>query len=161
MTKKNIILILLVSCFLTIMAIAIWGKEPEQSSRVPVTGMQIRDENDEVITTINESTAWKEKNITLQREKDFVSYIYYFSVEILPENATNTSLDYEISLGSDFVVLTKIETEDSTNIHYFKIEFLEQENCRISFKTNTEDTRKTEYLLFTWEGEIGGGEIEI
>ena len=161
MTKKNIILILLVSCFLTIMAIAIWGKEPEQSSRVPVTGMQIRDENDEVITTINESTAWKEKNITLQREKDFVSYIYYFSVEILPENATNTSLDYEISLGSDFVVLTKIETEDSTNIHYFKIEFLEQENCRISFKTNKEDTRKTEYLLFTWEGEIGGGEIEI
>lgn len=161
MTKKNIILILLVSCFLTIMAIAVWGKEPEQSSRVPVTGLQIRDENEEVITTINENTAWKEKMITLQREKDFESFVYYFSVEILPENATNVSLDYEVSLGEEFVTLTKIESETQTNIHYFKIEFLEQENCRISFKTNKEDTRKTDYLLFAWEGEIGGGEIEI
>lgn len=161
MTKKNIILILLVACFLTIMAVAIWGKEPEVSSRVPVSGLQIRDENDETITKINESTAWKEKIITLQREKDFSGYTYYFSVEILPENATNVSLDYEISLGSDYVTLTKIEQETQTNIHYFKIDFLEQENCRISFKTNKEDTRKTDYLLFAWEGEIGGGEIEI
>lgn len=161
MTKKNIILILLVSCFLTIMAVAIWGKEPEQSSRIPVTGLQIRDENDEVITKINDSTAWKEKIITLQREENFESLIYYFSVEVLPENATNVSLDYEISLGEDSVILTKIESETQINIHYFKIEFLKQENCRLSFKTNKEDTRKTDYLLFAWEGEIGGGQIEI
>ena len=65
MTKKNILIILLVSCFLTIMAIAVFGKKADHGDRIKVTGLQIRNDEDQEITDINDSY-WEEKLVTLE-----------------------------------------------------------------------------------------------
>lgn len=155
MTKKNILIILLVSCFLTIMAIAVFGKEADHGNRIKVTGLQIRNDEDQEITDINDSY-WEEKLVTLESSTSFTGYSYFFSVAVLPENATDLSLDYKIILGQDYATLTMLRQE--LNIYYFKIDFNSQESCKLEFTTNINE-KKTDYLYFVWKGVSNSDEI--
>lgn len=161
MTKKNTILILVIICFLTVMAISIWGKKPELSSRVPVTGMVICDNEGNEITEINENSNRKEKLVTNERSSDYTEdnpFVYEFSVKVTPDDVTDASLNYEVIKGSEIVT---VEQTTNGNIHSFKVTFSELSECNIKFSTNKTDTTQIDYLLFTWTGSEDGGNIEI
>lgn len=161
MTKKNTILILVIICFLTVMAISIWGKKPELSSRVPVTGMIIYDNEGNEITEINENSNRKEKLVTNERSSDYTEdnpFVYEFSVKVTPDDVTDASLNYEVIKGSEIVT---VEQTTNGNIHSFKVTFSELSECNIKFSTNKTDTTQIDYLLFTWTGSEDGGNIEI
>ena len=161
MTKKNTILILVIICFLTVMAISIWGKKPELSSRVPVTGMVIYDNEGNEITEINENSNRKEKLVTNERSSDYTEdnpFVYEFSVKVTPDDVTDASLNYEVIKGSEIVT---VEQTTNGNIHSFKVTFSELSECNIKFSTNKTDTTQIDYLLFIWTGSEDGGNIEI
>lgn len=161
MTKKNTILILVIICFLTVMAISIWGKKPELSSRVPVTGMVIYDNEGNEITEINENSNRKEKLVTNERSSDYTEdnpFVYEFSVKVTPDDVTDASLNYEVIKGSEIVT---VEQTTDGNIHSFKVTFSELSECNIKFSTNKTDTTQIDYLLFTWTGSEDGGNIEL
>lgn len=161
MTKKNTILILVIICFLTVMAISIWGKKPELSSRVPVTGMIICDNEGNEITEINENSNRKEKLVTNERSSDYTEdnpFVYEFSVKVTPDDVTDASLNYEVIKGSEIVT---VEQTTNGNIHSFKVTFSELSECNIKFSTNKTDTTQIDYLLFIWTGSEDGGNIEI
>lgn len=161
MTKKNTILILVIICFLTVMAISIWGKKPELSSRVPVTGMIIYDNEGNEITEINENSNRKEKLVTNERSSDYTEdnpFVYEFSVKVTPDDVTDASLNYEVIKGSEIVT---VEQTTNGNIHSFKVTFSELSECNIKFSTNKTDTTQIDYLLFIWTGSEDGGNIEI
>ena len=161
MTKKNTILILVIICFLTVMAISIWGKKPELSSRVPVTGMVIYDNEGNEITEINENSNRKEKLVTNERSSDYTEdnpFVYEFSVKVTPDDVTDASLNYEVIKGSEIVT---VEQTTNGNIHSFKVTFSELSECNIKYSTNKTDTTQIDYLLFTWTGSEDGGNIEL
>ena len=161
MTKKNTILILVIICFLTVMAISIWGKKPELSSRVPVTGMVIYDNEGNEITEINENSNRKEKLVTNERSSDYTEdnpFVYEFSVKVTPDDVTDASLNYEVIKGSEIVT---VEQTTNGNIHSFKVTFSELSECNIKFSTNKTDTTQIDYLLFIWTGSEDGGNIEL
>lgn len=161
MTKKNTILILVIICFLTVMAISIWGKKPELSSRVPVTGMVIYDNEGNEITEINENSNRKEKLVTNERSSDYTEdnpFVYEFSVKVTPDDVTDASLNYEVIKGSEIVT---VEQTTNGNIHSFKVTFSELSECNIKFSTNKTDTTQIDYLLFIWTGGEDGGNIEL
>lgn len=161
MTKKNIVLLLVIVCFLAVMCISIWGKQPEIPSRVPVSSIVILNNEGNEITDVNQNSNRKEKMVSIERSDEYTEenpFTYNFSVKVLPDNAADVSLNYEILKGEDIITITQ-ETEN--NIHYFTVTFKEQDECNIKFTTNKIDTVKTDYLLFTWTGNQDGGEIEI
>lgn len=173
MNKKNIILILLLSCFLTIMAMSVWGKKPELSNRIPVETITIYDTNSEKVTKVNES-ARQEKIINIERSSSEVTYTFY--VEITPDNATDLSLNYKVQVGGDKATLTEITYEDwltshnkvkredevsPAHIHYFSIKFIKQELVRIYFTSNSTDTIQKDYLMFVWTGSNDSEEIDL
>lgn len=161
MTKKNIILILVIVCFLTVMAISVWGKLPELSSRVPVTGLIILDSEGNEITEINENSNRKEKVVSTERSSEYTEdnpFVYEFTVKVTPDDVTDASLTYEIIKGEDVVT---VEQTTNGNIHSFKVTFKELSECNIKFSTNKTDTTQIDYLLFTWTGRESGGDIEL
>jgi len=181
MSKKNIVLILVLACFLTIMSISIWGKLPELSSRIPVTEIQINDSNNQLITDINDSSL-KEKKVTLNgndyKDQDVVDY--YFSVCVLPSNATELAVTYSILDNNyeEYVSINEIDyqswcsnqkkevpletdIQEHVNYHFYKLTFTKKNSCTIKFQTNKTDVMKTDYLKVVWNISNEGGEIEI
>lgn len=165
MTKKNIVLVLIFVIFLSVMAISIWGKDPEPPNKIEATALDFYDSTGTLINIINEESDDKEKIIS--REKTKQDYVYYFSAEISPENTTDPDLVYDIVLGE--CTLEEIIMEDSYrpvdpkakdqtpqhSTHYhFKATFKpeQQTTTKIRFLYNTKytsDTKK-EFLQFTW-----------
>ena len=161
MTKKNIVLLLVIVCFLAVMCISIWGKQPELDSRVPVTDLIICTMDGEAITDINENSGRKEKMVTTEHSTEYTEenpFTYEFLVKVMPENATDVSLEYEIFKGEEVVTVTQ-STEG--NVHHFVVTFSEQSEAIIKFTTNKKDTVKSDYILFTWTGSDSGGDVEI
>ena len=163
MNKKNVILILIIVCFLTVMLISTWGAVAEKGSRVQVKDIKICDRFDEEITTINSNTNEEKKMLTFTREDDYSEKLVYdFSVVILPENATDLSLQYEfrdVNNGSHVELVKHEINEEEKNIHRFTITFNEQEDCELWFVTNRKDGSIQDYLQFVWIGSQDGGDI--
>ncbi len=160
MTKKTVTLILLFVIFFSVIAMAVWGKVPETSSDIYVTGLVFRDSEGKEITTINESDA-KEKKVVLKRDLD-KTLDYVFQVEILPANATDLRLNYQLQYGKATIEALPYQHLDATtpapeeapkNVHTFHITFTEQDLTTISFETNLSGTRYVrDKLMFAFEG---------
>jgi hypothetical protein len=129
----------------------------DTGDNIKVTAIEIRNSDDEIIDDINDSY-WEEKKVTLEASTSFESYTYLFSVAIMPENASNLSLFYNVIVGKGYTQLTQLKQEG--NVYYFKIVFTKQDICKIEFSSNSIDsTKQTEYLYFVWEGAQNGDEI--
>lgn len=174
MTKKNIFLVLFVVIFFTIMAISVWGKNPESSGNVPATEIIFYDQLGQKITEENISQ-FKEKVVTLDKDGDNPKQIiYYFSLELLPANTTDTlvvpSLRSEAKLEEINTPINEETKEDGKEgegeekhptVYYYKITFEidQQELTTIDFAFNTTTVKKHAYLMFKWhethEDDIG------
>ena len=154
MTKKNIILILVMVCFLTIMAISIWGKNPELPTNVNVTELVIYNQENALVTEKTNNGNYK---IEIDVGDDYVAedpQTYTFTVVVLPENATSLDINYEIRT-SDFDEIASIEKlESDSNKHTFVITFTEEYferpyNINIDFTSTGSGTTRFAYLTLT------------
>ena len=154
MTKKNIILILVIVCFLTIMSMSIWGKQPEIPTSVAVTELVIYDSEDNLVTEKTKNGNYK---IDVDVGDDFNQedpQTYTFSVVVLPENATNLDISYEVRT-SNFDKIASIEKlESDSNKHTFIITFTEEYfdepyTINIDFTSNGSGTTRFAYLTLT------------
>lgn len=161
MTKKNIILLLVMICFLTVMAISIWGKDPELSSKIEVESITICDEEGDEITEVIENPNLTQKKITVEKSDEYTEenpYVCNFSVKVNPADATDLSLVYEVLKGEEIVEIVQTQEE---NIHYFAITFKAQEDCQIRFKATGSSVHKTDLIYISWIGSEDGGNIQI
>ena len=166
MTKKTVTLILLFTIFLSVIAMAVWGKVPEASTEVAVTNIVFYDEKGDEVTTLNDSDN-KEKKITIQRQEETITY--HFRVVLLPENATDLTLEYTLDTGEAEVELLVYEpqNEESTseaphNYYDYKITFQKQSVTILSFVSNFSSTRRIkDYLMFAFEGDGFSDDIII
>ena len=167
MTKKNIVLVLILSIFFTVMAISVWGKNPEPSNKIPADSMVFYDEAGQEITTINEHSMDREKIVKLNVDED-EEVTFCFSCDILPENTTDPYLSYKFVYGEgeiEELILpdsyrpvdskstgsSSVEPQHSTHYHFvitFGVD--QQTSAKLKFTYNTQSVTKNEYLLFTW-----------
>lgn len=164
MNKKNIVLILILTIFLSVMVISVLGKQPEDKNRVDATSIVFYDENGEVITNVDEDSPNKDKVITIQgNETDKDNVIYNFSVELLPVETTDDSLDYTV-LGSEALLeevypngaLSSNEDEpkkEVQRVHFYTMTFTPDQRVltSIRFKFNKGGIAKFGYLRFTFD----------
>lgn len=163
MTKKNIVLVLIFCIFFSVMAISLWGKNPEGGASIVAESLVFYDKNGAVITE-EHSEEYHEKVLHLTKDGDHPQAISYdFSVDILPENTTDKALYYTFTIGSG--TITEVIKEDSylprekeeeepkhsTHYHYHVVfEIEEQEMSKIEFTFNRLTQTKRDYLMFKW-----------
>lgn len=160
MNKKNIVLILILTMFLSVMVISIWGKVPEKSGRIDATSITFYDINGVEVTRESESMD-KEKVIEFEVEdKDRVDINYKFSLVLGPEDTTDTDVYPEIKYGEcTFVETTeKVPSKDETLVmplkHTYDISFTceEQDSAtKIEFNYNKKGVTKRAYLIFQFK----------
>lgn len=157
MTKKTVTLILIFTIFLSVIAMAVWGKVPEANTDVAVTSMVFYDEKGDIVTDINESD-YQEKKITIDGKKD-ETISYTFTVVLLPENATDLRIEYTLDSGDASIELLPYEPQDGSNeathnYYTYRITFQKQSVTVLSFVSNFSSTKWIrDYLMFTFTGE--------
>lgn len=164
MTKKNIILILVIVCFLTIMTMSIWGKQPEIPPSTPVSELVIFDNENELVTEKSNNGNYKiEVDVGDKFDKENPQ-TYVFTIAVLPEDATSLDITYEIRT-QDYENLASIEKQEADgNKHKFVITFKEDyfkkpENINIDFYSTGSGTRRYAYLTLVSTIKADGGEI--
>lgn len=163
MTKKNIILILVIVCFLTVMAISIWGKQPEVSTTVNVSELVIYNQENELVTDTTKDGKTLKIEVDVGDEYNAEApQTYTFTVAVLPENATSTDITYEIRT-SDYEKYASIEKLESTsNKHTFVVTFTEdyfdgEHNINIDFAST--GSGATRYAYLSLASTITDGDI--
>lgn len=151
MTKKNIILVLVIVCFLTIMVISIWGKQPELPQYIGVKELVVYNQNSEMVT---EKTNNGNLIIEVDVGQDYNQedpQTYTFSVAVLPEDATSLDIVYTIRTA-DYEEIATIEKLDTdSNKHTFVVTFTEKyferaQNINIDFTSTGNGTTRFAYL---------------
>ena len=151
MTKKNIILVLVIVCFLTIMVMSIWGKQPELPQYTSVKELVVYNHNNELVT---EKTNNGNYIVEVDVGQDYNAeepQTYTFSVLVLPEDATSLDIVYTVRT-SDFDEFASIEQlESNSNKHTFVITFKEKyfdgpNNINIDFSSTGSGTTRVTYL---------------
>ena len=151
MTKKNIILVLFIVSFLTIMAMSIWGKQPELPQYTAVKELVVYNHNNDLVT---EKTNNGNYIIEVDVGQDFNKenpQTYTFSIVVFPEDATSLDIVYTIRT-SDFDEFASIEKlESNSNKHTFVITFKEEyfegpKNINIDFASTGSGTTRFAYL---------------
>ena len=151
MTKKNIILLLVMVCFLTMMAMSIWGKEPELPQYVGVQELAVYNQNNDLVTEKTNNGNFK---ITVDVGQDFNQedpQTYTFSVAVLPEDASSLDIVYTVRT-TDYEEIASIEKlESDTNKHTFVVTFKEKyfdknQNINIDFTSTGSGTTRFAYL---------------
>lgn len=158
MSKKNIVLILIITAIFSVMALSLWGKESDIGNRTDASSICFRDESGNILSTKEEST----DDVTLVTmevsEDDSSDIIYTFSLEILPEQTTDNSLSYVV-LNSHAKVeeinltITDSETTEQASVnrfHTYKVTFTDTDRgiTRIRFTFNKGGNPKLAYLKF-------------
>ena len=170
MSKKNIVLVLILCIFFTVMSISLWGKNPEGGTVIQAESIIFYNNVGEVITE-EHSEELHEKVIHLTKDGDNPQDISYdFSLDINPENTTDPELTYVFGKGEATITevikpdsykpSTSISTQGTSEggdpvhtVHYhFHIEFTieEQELTQINFTFNKKTKSKQAYLMFKW-----------
>lgn len=156
MNKKNIVLILILTVFLSIMAISVWGKVPDPNGNIEATSITFYDKDNNEITNTTD-TRDKEKIIEiLIEDDDRHTIIYNFSLVLGPENTTDRDVYVTVNYGEVALKETTVnETDDKgysiTPIkHTYEATFLpeQQENLKLDFTFNKKGVTKHDYLLF-------------
>ena len=151
MTKKNIILILVIVCFLTIMVISIFGKQPELPQYVGVQELIVYNQNNDLVT---EKTNNGNLKITIDVGQDYNQekpQTYTFSVAVLPEDATSLDIVYTIRTNGYEEIASFEKVESDTNKHNFVVTFKEKyfekpQNINIDFTSTGSGTTRFAYL---------------
>lgn len=170
MSKKNIILVLVITIFFTIMAMALWGKEADPSV-IGAESITFFNNLNQEITQVNQTAANKPHQVDLTT--DITEYT--FSVQINPANTTRTGLDYLVVDGAKNCTLTevveeldpitveeKLESEiPHSNIYKFHIAFDNADIVKIKFTFNKGGVSKETYLQFVLTEVHHGGDIDI
>ena len=168
MTKKNIVLILILAIFFSVMVISVWGKNPEPTGVVPATEIIFYDKDNEEVTEINNTQ--DHERIIPAIDKNESGVTYNFSLNIKPENTTDTKVNYYFTYGGGTMV--EIIKDDSfvpaknpsdppihSTVYYYSISFTYEEqnkNTKIDFEFNkVGGSTKHAYLLFRWKANEG------
>lgn len=168
MTKKSIVVVLLICSFFTVMVISIWGKNPDPSSSIAATAIKFYDKDGVEITEEN-SSADKEKLVTLNKDKDN-DVIYTFTCELLPAETTETKLEYKIAYGTASLYEIPVnnvngglklsaeneekeEEEKHDRFYMYQITFPkgEQTLTKIDFIFNKSTVTRHGYLMFNFK----------
>lgn len=170
MSKKNIFLILIVSIFLSILAISVWGKNAEISGKVPASQITLYDENKQEITKERPNTDGQYKVVEIKEDKT-KSITYTFSALLGPENTTdpdlyvyfdNIKVESAPSLNEVNIEEHKkiVDEKEVHTLEYdYEITFSETQQVLtiLRFEFNTKDVKHRQYLVFTFTE--GGSEI--
>jgi len=163
MNKKNIVLILILTIFLSVMVISVLGKAPEDKNRVDAQYMVIYDQSGEVVTDYDEESQNKDRIITIKAlDTDKKDILYDFSVELFPIETTDDTIDYAVfssdaSMEEVFPDLKKSETDEEKKevqrVHYYKMTFAYDQRVltSIRFRFNKGGTVKFAYLRFVFQ----------
>lgn len=162
MSKKNIVIILIITIVLSVMALSVWGKASEDSKRTDATNLIMYDRNNSVIELVDEESPDKEKLIDISaNDEDFNKIAYQFSVEIMPKNTT----DFDVSATivsqnkpelNELPQPEKTDEEDPdhnakrTHIYQIIFDYEQRSVTKIEFKFNKGGVSITEYLKFTF-----------
>lgn len=158
MSKKNIVLILIITAIFSVMALSLWGKESETGNRTDATAIRFTDEAGNVISTKEESV----DDITLVSmevsETDPKDIIYTFTLEILPVETTDDSLSYVVlnsnakveELATPTPVNEEGEEVKVNRFHSYKVTFTKADRgiTVIRFTYNQGGNPKLAYLKF-------------
>lgn len=155
MSKKNIVLILIITAIFSIMALSLWGKAAESGNRTDATAICFRDADGNILNEKEESL----DDVTVVNietsDTNHDDIIYKFSVEILPDTTTDDSLVYLV-LNSDakFEEITVPSSEETVinRFHTYQFTFSEQQRdlTTVRFTYNTGGNPKLAYLKITW-----------
>lgn len=159
MSKKNVFLVLILMIFLTVMAMSLWGKAPELNNTVEATSISFFDKDNVELTERNEI----DNLLVLITCEEDEKVTYTLSIQIGPENTTDTSLIYKFPATQaknptlEEIIDENTYTENKAgdqvhSIYYkYKVSFIENEPVSIIFYYNNEGgIAKTETLLFTF-----------
>lgn len=176
MTKKNIFLILILVVFFSVMAISIWGKNPDKSGVIPATGITFYNQDGVEVTEISPNDGDKPKLISLKRnDEEKTDMLYRFSLVLSPEDTTDTVVTWKymrgeepeieeiitpdtyISSSSTPVVDPSSSTAPKHSIKYmYSVHFLyeqQQKATKLDFEYNkVGGSTKHAYLTFSWSG---------
>ena len=135
MNKKIIVLILSIFCILATILVSVFGKVPEDSSRVPVsTIMFVDDSTEDGMCEVNE-----EGTKIIFIEKDTNEYqLQYF---INPSEATDQSVSFQIISGVEYASVSE------TGV----ITFYEQSSVTVRIYSNPLDF-KSDVVIIDFKG---------
>lgn len=164
MNKKNIILILILTIFLSVMVISILGKVPEDKNRVDAESIVFYNESGQVIEDVDEESQNKDRVITIKgNDTDKDNVVYNFSIELLPVETTDDSVDYTV-FGSEATMEEVYPNEQPASgeeepkkevqrFHFYKMTFTPDQRVltSIRFRFNKGGIAKFGYLRFTFE----------
>lgn len=162
MSKKNIVIILIITIVLSVMALSVWGKASEDSKRIDATNLIMYDKNNAVIELVDEESVDKEKLIDISaNDEDFNKIAYQFSVEIKPEDTTDFDISATIISQNkpeleEVPQQEKSEEEDPDHVskrtHTYQIifDYDQRSVTKIEFKFNKGGVSITDYLKFTF-----------
>lgn len=163
MNKKNILLILILTVFFSVMIISTIGNEAVIKSNVYEEDLVFYDNNGAKVERVDQESGNEEKIIEIEAsDLDKSDIVYRFSVEILPENVTENELDYfvdgtdavmkEINPDAEAVAEGEGAAQSINRFRYYEITFdyYQRFVTTVNFKLNAkkEDKKKTVYLRF-------------
>ena len=151
MTKKNIILILVIVCFLTIMVMSIWGKQPELPQYTAVNELVVYNINNELVTEKTNNGNYKIEVDVGEEYNSEDPQTYTFTVVVLPEDATSLDIVYTVRTTGyeEYASIEKLESD--SNKHTFVVTFKEKyfdgpQNINIDFTSTGSGTTRFAYL---------------
>lgn len=175
MNKKNIILILIFTIFISVMIMSTVGKNPDESSSIPATELVFYNENNDVIENIEEGLD-QAKLIELEETEETIEYV--FTVEILPIDTTQTNLSFDVVVGD--CTITEIEQEgqgskfidegkpsertETVKYKYKAVFTVDQQTpCKIKFTFNggKGGAKKQDYLKFIFKPKQHDQDIDL
>ena len=167
MNKKNIILILIISIFLSVMIISVLGKVPDDKNRIDATSIVFYNQSGEVIEDVDEDSQNKDRLLNFKgKDTDKDDFVYTFHIEILPIETTDGGVDADLMSNKE----AKLEevypntVEEPSNegeepkekvqrFHYYKLTLTPEQRVvtSIRFKYNKGGTNRFGYLRFTFD----------
>lgn len=169
MNKKNIVLILIITIFLSVMVMSVLGKESDDENRIDATGLVIYDQEGNEVTTVVQDSPNNDKAITIKADPENTDDIVYnFSIELLPADTTDASLQYTVfaegvppTMEEIFPNQERTADEEEEPVkevqrfHYYKMTFAYDQRAQMSirFKFNFGEggTANYEYLRFLFD----------
>ena len=163
MNKKNIVLILIITIFLSVMVMSVLGKVPDDKNRVDAESIVYYNQSGEVISDFVEDSINKYTVVTFDYKEGDTNIIEYnYSLELLPIETTDDSLEYSFLDGDSSTmeelfpneeIPTKAEEEPKVEVqrfHFYKMTFVPEQRglTSIRFKFNKGGVAKYSYLRF-------------
>ncbi len=145
---------------------ALWGKKPQISDKVQVSGIKFYDTQMNEITETEESS-FKAKLIKNDYEDKVLKTEFY--VVATPDDAYEPYLEWKVISGENDAVLVNLSKEDDPNLgmppevdkdenwtyhnrYHFNVQFTNKEIFEIEFSATKAKPVKRERIKFVWTG---------